>query len=133
VRQCDSKKTHHGSRITDHESNIGCVPIFPIVNVSALKGDGLDELKNAIHSLCISSGDRCSPEGMLITNIRHRHCIEKAAISLGVAIEDFENDEPLEIIAISLRESLDSLSEIIGAVSTEDILNKIFSEFCIGK
>lgn len=105
----------------------------PVVKVSALKGDGLDDLKNATYSLCISSSDRCSQESVLITNLRHRLCIENAAISLGAAIEDFEHDKPLEIIAISLRESLDSLSEITGAVSTEDILNKIFSEFCIGK
>ncbi len=110
----------------------------PVVNVSALKGDGLDELKNAVYSLCISpcarcSPPRCSPEGVLITNIRHRLSIEKAAISLGIAIEDFEHDKPLEVIAISLMESLDSLGEIKGTVSTEDILNKIFSEFCIGK
>jgi tRNA modification GTPase len=105
----------------------------PVVNVSALKSDGLDELKNAVYSLCVSPGDRCSPEGVLITNVRHRLCIEKAAISLGAAIEDFEHDKPLEIIAISLRESLDSLGEIKGAVTTEDILNKIFTEFCIGK
>jgi len=42
-------------------------------------------------------------------------------------------DQPLEIIAIELRNSLDSLGEIVGAVTTEDILNKIFSDFCIGK
>jgi tRNA modification GTPase len=105
----------------------------PIVKVSALKGGGLDDLKNAIYSLCISPVHRCSQEGVLITNLRHRRCIKNAVISLGAAIEDFEHDKPLEIIAISLRESLDSISEITGAVSTEDILNKIFSEFCIGK
>jgi tRNA modification GTPase len=104
-----------------------------MVKVSALKGDGLDDLKNAIYSLFISSSDRCSQEGVLITNLRHCRCIEKAAISLGIAIEDFEHDKPLEIIAISLRESLNSLGEIKGAVTTEDILNKIFTEFCIGK
>lgn len=105
----------------------------PIVNISALKGWGIDELKNAVYLLCTSAGDRCCPEGELITNARHHHCIERAIIALSAAKEDFEHDKPLEVIAISLRESLDSLSEIIGTVSTEDILNKIFSEFCIGK
>ena len=105
----------------------------PVVEISALKGEGIDELKNAVYSLCISANERCSREGLLITNIRHRHLIESASVLLHEAEDAFMNDQPLEIVAISMRESLDSLGEIIGAVTAEDILNKIFSEFCIGK
>lgn len=105
----------------------------PVVKVSALKGGGIEELKDAVYSLCISTKEICSPEGLLITNLRHRYLIESTAVSLQRAMETFINEEPLEIVAISLREALNSLGEIIGAVTTEDILNRIFSEFCIGK
>jgi tRNA modification GTPase len=113
--------------------NMGCVPNFPIVRVSALKGDGIDDLKDAIYSLCITAGKASDAEDIIITNLRHRQSIDRALKSLKDAEDALKRNEPLEVVAFFLRESLDSLGEIIGAVTTEDILNKIFSEFCIGK
>lgn len=114
-------------------ANMGCVPNFPIVKVSALKGDGIDDLKDAIYSLCIIAGKASDAEDIIITNLRHRQSIDRALKSLKDAEDALKRNEPLEVVALFLRESLDSLGEIIGAVTTEDILNKIFSEFCIGK
>lgn len=114
-------------------ANMGCVPNFPIVKVSALKGDGIDDLKDAIYSLCITAGKASDAEDIIITNLRHRQSIDRALKSLKDAEDALKRNEPLEVVALFLRESLDSLGEIIGAVTTEDILNKIFSEFCIGK
>jgi tRNA modification GTPase len=105
----------------------------PFVKVSALKGDGIDDLKNAIYSLCVLSSSAAGVEDVLITNIRHKQSIDRALKSLKDAEDALKRDEPLEIVALFLRESLDSLGEIIGVVTTEDILNRIFSEFCIGK
>lgn len=105
----------------------------PFVKVSALKGEGIDNLKNAIYSLCVSSSSATGVEDVIITNIRHKQSIDSALKSLKDAEDALKRDEPLEVIALFLRESLDSLGEIIGAVTTEDILNRIFSEFCIGK
>ncbi|MEW6739301.1 MAG: tRNA uridine-5-carboxymethylaminomethyl(34) synthesis GTPase MnmE [Nitrospirota bacterium] len=114
-------------------ANMGCVPNFPIVKVSALKGDGIDDLKDAIYSLCITAGKASDAEDIIITNLRHRQSIDRALKSLKDAEDALKRNEPLEVVALFLRESLDSLGEIIGEVTTEDILNKIFSEFCIGK
>ncbi|GER93195.1 tRNA uridine-5-carboxymethylaminomethyl(34) synthesis GTPase MnmE [hot springs metagenome] len=109
----------------------------PCVRVSALKGDGIDDLKDAIYSMCITSSKAADAaidtEDIIITNIRHRQAIEKALKSLYNAEDILKRNEPLEIAAIFIRESLDSLGEIVGVVTTEDILNKIFNEFCIGK
>ncbi len=113
--------------------NMGCVPNFPTVRVSALKGNGIDDLKDAIYSLCITAGKASDAEDIIITNLRHRQSIDRALKSLKDAEDALKRNEPLEVVAFFLRESLDSLGEIIGAVTTEDILNKIFSEFCIGK
>lgn len=59
--------------------------------------------------------------------------IDNATNSLKRALSDIKGSQPEEIVAISLREALDYLGEIVGAVTTEEILNRIFSEFCVGK
>ncbi len=72
-------------------------------------------------------------EGVVISNLRHKTSLEKAAKSLEKAMNALTENQPLEIVALEMRASLDSLGEIVGAVTTEDILNRIFSDFCIGK
>jgi tRNA modification GTPase len=74
-----------------------------------------------------------SAADLLITNVRHKQLVDGALASLWQARGTFEKGEPLEVTALFLREALNSLGEIIGVVTTDDILNKIFSEFCIGK
>jgi tRNA modification GTPase len=105
------------------------------VKISALKNEGLNMLKkNIIASLLAkkATGQDVIPD-LLITNIRHKQLVDNARVTLEQAGETLERGDPLEVTALSLRESLDSLGEIIGAVTTEDILDRIFSEFCIGK
>jgi len=105
------------------------------VKISALKNEGTDILKKKIVATLSSKkipGHDVIPD-LLITNIRHKQLVDTATFSLERARETLERGEPLEVTALSLRECLDSLGEIIGAVTTEDILNRIFSEFCIGK
>jgi tRNA modification GTPase len=105
------------------------------VKISALKNEGLDMLKKSIIASLLgekATGQDIVP-GLLITNIRHKQLVDNAGMSLEQAGETLERGDPLEVTALSLREALDSLGEIIGAVTTEDILDRIFSEFCIGK
>jgi tRNA modification GTPase len=92
-------------------------------------------LKKSIIALLLgekATGQDAVP-GLLITNIRHKQLVDNARMSVEQAGETLERGDPLEVTALSLRESLDSLGEIIGAVTTDDILDRIFSEFCIGK
>jgi tRNA modification GTPase len=138
INKSDIVKIRDTSHISESicrkaDANMGCVPNFPIVKVSALKGDGIDDLKDAIYSLCITASKASDAEDIIITNLRHRQSIDRALKSLKDAEDALKRNKPLEVVALFLRESLDSLGEIIGAVTTEDILNKIFSEFCIGK
>ncbi|HMK55636.1 MAG TPA: tRNA uridine-5-carboxymethylaminomethyl(34) synthesis GTPase MnmE [Dissulfurispiraceae bacterium] len=108
----------------------------PSVKISALRGEGIDHLREIIIASLISNkavGGQDGQADLLITNARHKQLIDGSLASLTKAMETFERDEPLEVTALFLREALDSLGEIIGAVTTEDILNKIFGEFCIGK
>ncbi len=59
--------------------------------------------------------------------------LEKSEIALSQAIDAINDNIGLEFIALDLREAMDALGEIVGQVTSEDILNNIFSQFCIGK
>ncbi|GAB6184262.1 tRNA uridine-5-carboxymethylaminomethyl(34) synthesis GTPase MnmE [Thermodesulfovibrio hydrogeniphilus] len=103
----------------------------PMVEMSALTGEGIDELKELIFNTSISNKYR--QEGLVVTKLRHKIALEKAFEALQSALKSFINKEPLEITAMFLREALSFLGQIVGIVTTEEILNLIFSEFCIGK
>lgn len=112
-----------------------------LVRVSALTGEGLEALKDEI-CRCVmpetvrtaGAADFSGPAGdMLVTNIRHKQYLDKALEALGEASTSLDGRAPLEVAALFLRESLDYLGEIIGIVTADDILNRIFDRFCVGK
>ena len=69
----------------------------------------------------------------VLTNLRHKKSMEKACGQLHMFLELLEQNEYPEILSIELRNSMDSLGEITGEITTEDLLGRIFSRFCIGK
>ena len=73
------------------------------------------------------------PGGRLAFNRRQREALNRSLQSVRQAKEAAENNESYEFIAMETRSAIDALGEIVGEVTTEDILDKIFSEFCIGK
>jgi len=103
----------------------------PAVEISALNAEGIEDLKELIFNTTISG--KYEKEGIVVTKLRHKLSLEKAFESLNNAYESFKKREPLEITAMFLREALNFLGQIVGVVTTEEILNLIFSEFCIGK
>ncbi|MFO0752462.1 MAG: tRNA uridine-5-carboxymethylaminomethyl(34) synthesis GTPase MnmE [Thermodesulfovibrionales bacterium] len=106
---------------------------LPLVRVSAVRGEGIEALKEAVYSLCIARETPSQREDALITTVRHRDSLDRATASLREAADALRNNMPLEVAALFLREALDHLGEIVGLVTTDDILNRIFNEFCIGK
>lgn len=102
------------------------------ISISARDGEGLEELKSLVfQSILTDWKEGC--EGIIVTNIRHKLALDRASASLARAIDITKTDQPLEILAIELRDALDRIGEITGEVTTEELLNKIFSDFCIGK
>lgn len=103
----------------------------PAVEISALKGEGIDDLKEIIFNTAITG--KYAREGLVVTKLRHKIALENASLALKNSLESFRGYEPLEITAMFLREGLSYLGQIVGVVTNEEILNLIFSEFCIGK
>ena len=102
------------------------------VKVSAKTGDGLDHLTSVIQSVCLKEGLEATPS-VLVTRLRHKASLEQAHRSIEEAMRSLERKESGECVALDIRAALDALGEITGAVSTEDILDRIFQDFCIGK
>ncbi|MEF9437630.1 MAG: tRNA uridine-5-carboxymethylaminomethyl(34) synthesis GTPase MnmE [Candidatus Mariimomonas ferrooxydans] len=100
------------------------------VSISAIKGTGLDDLKNKIAKMAVNG--RFSPGAAFVTNVRHVHALKKALSSINSFIRDIKKVPP-EFLAVELRDALDSIGEIVGSTTTDDILDRIFSDFCIGK
>ncbi len=108
------------------------LPDKRIVRISATRKTGLLELRQAVADM-FWQGEVLSPETALVTNARHKDALLKAKESLQNCRDSLQSQVPLEFIALDLRASINSLGEIVGETATEDILNRIFSQFCIGK
>ncbi|MEW6621465.1 MAG: tRNA uridine-5-carboxymethylaminomethyl(34) synthesis GTPase MnmE [bacterium] len=108
------------------------LPDKPIINLCATQQLGLNELKKKIKEIFLA-GKILSTDAPLITNIRHKEALISCLKNINSAIKSIENNLSFEFSSVDLRESLDNLGLIIGETVTEDILNEIFSKFCIGK
>jgi tRNA modification GTPase len=103
-----------------------------VLKISAKTSEGIDALKSAIVRSVVRRGAG-DVESIVITNLRHKAAIDRAASALERAGVSMERENPLEIVALELRTALDSLGEITGVVTSEDLLGMIFRDFCIGK
>jgi tRNA modification GTPase len=108
------------------------LPNKPIINICATQGTGLNELKKTIREIFFA-GKILSTDALIITNLRHKEALKSSLKNINTAINAIEDNLSFEFVAVDLRESLDNLGLIVGETVTEDILNEIFSKFCIGK
>jgi len=111
----------------------GQFPLDPVVSISALKNEGIEELKGTIYSSLIHKDIRSSPEHLIVTNIRHKIALSQAKESVSKAEKLLEEGNSLEFIAFEIRSALDALGDLVGETTPEDVLNRIFDQFCIGK
>ena len=105
---------------------------LPKVNISALTGEGFKELNKAIFTRVMDKKIDTSP-APIIPNLRHKMALTKAAEFLEDASRNLIDGFPLETVAADLSWAKDAVDEITGDKSNEEILNEIFSRFCIGK
>jgi len=109
------------------------LPNHKIVKTSAKEGTGIDQLKATIYQQLIGRKDKIEASEFIISEMRHKIAIERARDSLHCFKEILSKGDSPEFLAVDLRYALHSLGEITGEVTTEDLLGKIFSKFCIGK
>jgi tRNA modification GTPase len=100
--------------------------------ISATTGLGVERMKSALRAQLVSGGFE-GAESVTVTNVRHRDALRRAGESLDQALESVQGGMAGELVSIDVRAAADALGEITGAITTDEILAQIFSEFCIGK
>jgi tRNA modification GTPase len=108
------------------------MPTVPLISISATHSLGIENLKDAIRRV-IMEGMTESTSEVLLSSMRHKQAIEKARDALNQAMESLSANLSAEFIAVDLQEAQAALGEIVGSYTTEDILERIFNQFCIGK
>lgn len=103
-----------------------------IIRMSIKDEIGLDKLADAVVELFVKGEVNLNNE-VLITNIRHKNLIDKSIESIDYAINAYESGMPLDMITIDIVNSAQYLGEITGESVSEDVMNEIFSRFCLGK
>lgn len=103
------------------------------LQVSALHGIGLDELKSMVLKKLLPEGSTAALTDGILTRARHLEEVQKALGSLCDARHVAAENRGVELLAEDLRGALRCLDEIVGEVTTDDVLNRIFADFCIGK
>ena len=111
-------------RLTDVSSNI--------LKISALNKEGIENIYEKIAEMFNLNEINLDNE-VLITNIRHKNLIEKAIQNVFKAKEAVDLKMPIDVTTIYIKEILEDLGEITGEVVTDDVINEIFSKFCLGK
>lgn len=102
------------------------------VEVSALNQEGIPSLKNLIHKKIWKRGAP-SQEEILITSLRHKEALDLAVHHLTIVIIGLSEERSPEFIAFDMKSALHALGSVIGADITENLLDSIFSQFCLGK
>lgn len=103
-----------------------------VLKISALEGNGLEELYELIAKM-FSLNEINLDNDVIITNIRHKNLISKAIENVKEARKTIEENMPVDIVAIFIKNILEDLGNITGEFVTDDIINEIFSKFCLGK
>ena len=103
-----------------------------IIKISALNKEGIEEINNAISDM-FKINDINVDNEVIVTNTRHKNLINKAIKSTDNALSSIENNMPIDIVAIDIKGILENLGEITGENVSENIINEIFSKFCLGK
>ncbi|MBN1040189.1 tRNA uridine-5-carboxymethylaminomethyl(34) synthesis GTPase MnmE [Clostridium botulinum] len=116
---------------TDLDRKIADIDLDNQIKISAKTGYGIEELKNKIKELFFS-GD-INSESLIVSNVRHKQALYRSLENCEIALDRVNANEFLDLISIYVTSAMKALGEITGDELEEDVLNKIFSEFCVGK
>lgn len=124
-------KSDLGSRITEQQVH-SVIADASVIATSMSTGQGLSELEDHIEQM-VYHGTVKQENSLLVTSARHEHLIRRSQSAVRDAMTLTGRNEPLEIIEIDLHQAYEWMGEIIGESVTDDVLNEVFSRFCLGK
>lgn len=104
----------------------------PVVEISALHRQGLEGLEQQIVQLVLG-GEISIDDGVLVTNARHKQALTQAKKYIQEIITGIEADIPGDLLSIDIKNAWEALGEITGNTLGEDLIDRIFKDFCIGK
>lgn len=108
------------------------LPKATVVETSLIAGKGIRETEDTIENL-VYRGKISRGESVMVNNIRHIELLQKSSDFLNDAYNMAEEEEALDFIEIDIRSAYEALGEIIGETVSDDIINEVFSRFCLGK
>ena len=118
-----------------HEDVNKLIDIFKqdsVIKMSVKQKIGIGELEDKIKDL-VYHGQASVSKNKMVTNIRHKDLLDKALEAISRAIEELKDGVPIDLLSVDVKEAWRRLGQITGDVAEEDIINEIFSKFCIGK
>jgi tRNA modification GTPase len=138
----DEEKLLHETRalkrvVAVNKTDLALAPGFTFpegaTGISALNGDGIEELKRAIYDVCTGGPSGVNLERGVVTTARQAEALGKIIDSCIRIRTAFEEMASSELVAVGVDEALMGLRELTGEITTEEVLEEIFSRFCIGK
>ncbi len=103
-----------------------------LINISILKNQGLEEIINKVNQMFFEGSINISDD-LIINNVRHKNLLIKAKNSLQEVLNSINNQMTIDFIEIDLKQAMENLGLIVGKTASDDLMDKIFNEFCIGK
>ena len=103
------------------------------IEISAKEKLGIEDMEDEIYRFVVSGQVEDSSQKLIITNVRHKSALEKTNNAVRNIFETIDMGLPMDLIAVDLKEATDALGEVTGEISTEDLLDHVFSNFCVGK
>ncbi len=131
-----NKKSIYIRNKTDLENKLNLVDYKEIeneiINISILQNQGLDDIIDKINKMFFEGHLNASDE-LIINNVRHKNLLIKAKESIEEVLKSIQNNMTIDFIEIDLKEAMKQLGLIVGKSVSDDLVDKIFNEFCIGK
>lgn len=103
-----------------------------VINISVVRNQGLDEIMEKISSMFFQGSINLDSQ-LIINNARHKSLLVNAARNLEEVLKSIDNDMTIDFVEIDLKEAMENLGLIVGKAVSDNLVDKIFNEFCIGK
>jgi tRNA modification GTPase len=103
------------------------------IEISALTNQGINKMEDEIYDFIIKEKVEKYQNKIILTNVRHKSSLDKAKVAINNLLNTIKEGFPMDLMAIDIRDALDYLGDITGEISSEDLLDHIFKNFCVGK